>query len=293
MNQFVFGDIVVQLNYEEYNLVLDNLISDFTFSETFSEKNIVFHLKSMEPELFLQAQCLRRTGGFELLRLNGQQFLMNHWARLRFGYGVWLEDLKANGDIPVWINPKISEEIPLAVTRMLSTIGLHARLLRHRLPVLHASYIDYCGSGVIFTAPSGTGKSTQAELWRRYEGAEIINGDRVLLGKRNGRWYAHGYPCCGSSRICVNRSLPLTAIVVLAQGDNNQIDTLSVPQKIRALSSATEIFTWDSHEIELAISIAEETAAQIPVFRLTCTPDQNAVETLKQYLEGIHADDFV
>ncbi|WP_370839368.1 hypothetical protein [Intestinibacter bartlettii] len=32
--------------------------------------------------------------------------------------------------------------------------------------------------GILFSAPSGTGKSTQADLWEKYENAEIINGDR-------------------------------------------------------------------------------------------------------------------
>lgn len=293
MNQFVFGDIGVQLNCEKFNLVLDNLISGFTYFESFVERNIVYRLASMDPEQFQGAQCLQRTGGFELLRLNGRLFLMNHWARLRFGYGIWLEDLKGDMEIPVWVNPKINDETPLAVTRLLSTIGLHSKLLQHGLPVLHASYIEFYGSGIIFTAPSGVGKSTQAALWNQFEGAEIINGDRVLLGKKEGRWYAHGYPCCGSSLICVNRSSPLAAIVVLEQGKKNQVDMLSIPQKIRALSSATEIYIWDSDEIEHAISTAEEIASHVPIVRLTCTPDKNAVDTLKQYLEGMHADDFI
>ena len=57
-----------------------------------------------------------------------------------------------------------------------------------------------------------------------------------------------------------------------------------------ALSSATEIYIWDPQEIELAITIAEEIASQVPILRLTCTPDQNAVDTLKQYLEGMRSD---
>ena len=293
MDQFVFGDIGVQLNSEKFQLYPDNLISEFAVPRMPDEQNITIRLAQMDPEQFQGAQCLRRTGGFELLRLNDRLFLMNHWARLRFGYGIWLEDLKGNEEIPVWFNPNMNDEIPLAITRFLSTVGLHTKFLQHRMPVLHASYIDHCGSGIIFTAPSGTGKSTQAELWRQHAQAEIINGDRVLLGKRDEKWYAHGYPCCGSSTICVNRSLPLAAIVVLAQGEKNRVETLSVPQKIRALSSATELFIWDPQEIEQAIGIAAEIAAQVPVFRLTCTPDKNAVDTLKQYLEGMGPYDAI
>lgn len=285
MDQFIIGDLSVKLDLEDFPLEPDNLISPFASHDPIAEADITFRLLSMDPSGFQDAQCLRRTGGFELLRMEDRLFLMNHWARLRFGYGLWLEDLNRDTPVSVWMNPKIRDELPLAITRFFSSVGLHSKLLQHGAPVLHASYIAHQGAGILFTAPSGTGKSTQAELWQLYAGAEIRNGDRVLLGKRDGKWFSHGYPCCGSSMICLNRSAPLAAIIVLEQAAENIVLEMSSAAKIRALVSATELYPWDQKEIDLAFSLASQIVSEVPVVKLCCRPDEKAVHVLKKYLE--------
>lgn len=52
----------------------------------------------------------------------------------------------------------------------------------HRF-LMHGVVISWKGRGYMFTAPSGTGKSTHASLWKKYLGddVEIINGDKPIL----------------------------------------------------------------------------------------------------------------
>ena len=61
---------------------------------------------------------------------------------------------------------------------------------------LHASVINWKDKGILFSAPSGTGKSTQADLWKKYEGAKVINGDRALIRKRKRRVYGLWFSIC-------------------------------------------------------------------------------------------------
>ncbi len=68
---------------------------------------------------------------------------------------------------------------------------------------------------VLFTAPSGTGKSTQAELWRKHRGASIINGDCTLIAEDDGVFTAFGFPFSGTSGIFENRKAPIAAVVYL------------------------------------------------------------------------------
>ena len=80
---------------------------------------------------------------------------------------------------------------------------------------LHSSFVLYKDKALVFTGPSGIGKTTQAELWRDYQGALIVNGDACLLRRMEDGWHAFGTPVHGSSPYCENREAPLSALVVL------------------------------------------------------------------------------
>ena len=99
-----------------------------------------------------------------------------------------------------------------------SHIALEDLLLRRDAVVLHASYIDTIYGGILFSGPSGIGKSTQADLWCRYRNAKQVNGDRPILRRDKSGWKAYGSPYAGSSRCWLNRSSQIRAIVILGQG---------------------------------------------------------------------------
>ena len=69
-----------------------------------------------------------------------------------------------------------------------SHIGFEELLIRKNAIVLHASLIESEYGGILFTGPSGIGKSTQADMWAKYEKVEILNGDRPILKKENENW---------------------------------------------------------------------------------------------------------
>lgn len=87
-----------------------------------------------------------------------------------------------------------------------SHIALEALLLQRDAMILHASFVSTRYGGLLFSGVSGIGKSTQADLWQRYEGAELLNGDRTVLRRMDGVWTAFGSPYAGSSNCFVNES---------------------------------------------------------------------------------------
>lgn len=100
-----------------------------------------------------------------------------------------------------------------------SLLAMEKRMLSLDGLILHCAYLEHSGEAILFSAPSETGKSTQAHLWERYrDGSRTINGDRALLQKSGGRWMAHGWPVCGDSGLCNNSAAPVRAIVMLSQG---------------------------------------------------------------------------
>lgn len=222
---------------------------------------------------------------YDIYDVDGEKLLLYHWGYKRNAYGIFPERVLQGREDVCFFDPGILKQLPLSCDWFFGVSGLQKALLHRDKPVFHASYIDHRGSAILFAAPSETGKSTQAALWEKYAGTQIINGDRVLLGKRDGLWHAYGYPCCGSSDICVNRTLPLKAIVMLAQGSENKIEQLRMPQKIRMLAAGIAVYSWAAEDVDKAFALAAEIAAAVPVIRLVCRPDQDAVNVLRRYLE--------
>lgn len=153
----------------------------------------------------------------------------------------------------------------------------------------HASQVIIRNKGILFTAPSGTGKTTQAKLWERYMHAKIACNDRTLVRKRDGCWYTYGYPLDGSEPIASNEKNLLGAIVILKQGKENKFEKLSLSKKVALLMEQIVLDAWNAREQEKAISLLLTLIQEIPVYLYACTPDENAVKVLKQrlLLEGV------
>ena len=285
MKRFSIGEFHIALDDSIQEIVDDSFSNLFLDGNYKANPDILFKQKDMDVSLLRRAECLTRTGGFELLRTEEGLFLVNHWGTCRFGYGVFLDDLFQAPEVFVYVNPDMKTQIPLNVSRYFSTIGLHSKLLQNSALVLHASYIEYAGKAILFTAPAQTGKSTQADLWNKITGAQIINGDRVLLRKNNDVWNAYGYPCCGSSKICENCTLPIAMIVVLEQAKENVAEEMTTASKIRALISATEIYPWETREFDMALVHSHSIADEVRIVKLLCRPDADAVNVLKTYIE--------
>lgn len=147
--------------------------------------------------------------------------------------------------------------------------------------VLHASYIVHGGKAILFTAPSGTGKSTQADLWKELRGARIINGDRAVIRMTDGRAVACGIPFAGSSEYCENVTAPLAAIVYLGQAPQTTISRLAGFRAFCRVWEGCSVNTWDRADVEKATGIVEDIVSRVPVYYLPCTPDESAVTALE------------
>lgn len=279
MEQFLIGNILVQLDYAGVPVIREGNLQRFRHDGAWDGDLVRLNCAIERPPVE-QSRLLRKDNRvYEIYSCQDQTFLLYHWGNRFHGFAVWPHRFA------VTFPPEMMEQTPLREDWFFSICAFHRQLLLRDGCVLHASYVDIGGEAILFTGPSNIGKSTQADLWVRHCGAEIINGDRAVLRKRNGKWHVFGYPCCGTSGICVNRDMPLKAIVVLAQSKENTVEPLSAANRIRALVSATELYPWDHGEIDMAFGIAGDIAQSVPVVKLSCRPDRGAVDVLKEYLE--------
>lgn len=158
-------------------------------------------------------------------------------------------------------------------------LHLERPLLRRNCFVLHAAYIVAGDDAILFTAPSGGGKSTQAGLWETGRGARIINGDKCAVGKQDGIWFAHGLPVSGSSPHCLNESHPIRAIVIPEKAPENRLYPLGLSGFSRVLSQ-TVINTWDAAFCGRVMELVAQTCQEIPVFLFRCTKTPDAADSL-------------
>lgn len=169
---------------------------------------------------------------------------------------------------------------------MWNSISLAQLVLPRKTVFIHASHIDYNGKSLLFSAPCGTGKSTQAALWKKHRNAETVNGDKAGISVENGVVYAHGVPFCGTSGICLNRSNPLGAVVLLRKAPQNSVKRLRGIEALQGLMQNIYLDLLAPEEQRICIDLLIEILSEVPVYLLSCTADENAVAALEAELKN-------
>lgn len=164
--------------------------------------------------------------------------------------------------------------------------AFYSYLSGRNMVLTHASCVSWNGEGLIFTAASGTGKTTQAELWAKYRKAEIINGDKVILECGQKNCYAWGSPWKGSSPYAINKQVPLKAVVVLSQSEQNEIKKLSTAEMAAEFFPHVFFPSWNRDCAEKVMKSLDRLVCRIPVWHLSCRPDEEAVDLVQHTIWG-------
>ncbi len=149
--------------------------------------------------------------------------------------------------------------------------------------VMHSSCMAYKGEGVMFSAPSGTGKSTHTGLWRKYyaEDVTMINDDSPVLRFNENGIKVCGTPWSGKTDINHNISVPLRAIVILWQSPENTIRRLSTDEAVFRVMNEVTRPPFDEL-MEVTLCNIEKILKTVPVYMLGCTISQEAVELVRK-----------
>lgn len=180
---------------------------------------------------------------------------------------------------------KSNQEI-LALAMLAEKLPQFSRLL------MHGAAIQYGGSGYVFCAPSGTGKSTHIALWKRHIGdsVTIINGDKPILHIKQDKYDTQdiiifGTPWAGKEGWQSNTSAPLNAICFLKRGDRNRISEVSYDESINLLAKQI-YYPMGKTEAVNTLEMMDKLITGIPCFELTCTISRQAVEVSFEALTG-------
>lgn len=165
-----------------------------------------------------------------------------------------------------------------------SHIPLDEVLIHWDRMIIHAALVNTAYGGILFCGPSGIGKSTQADLWNKFENSKIINGDRPIVGKCDEIWMAYGSPYAGSSGYFINERTRIATIVILEQANSSKIRRLGQAESVRRLFSNTVMNSWNREATNRVCDLLLSLSREIPIYHLACTPDKSAVEILKREL---------
>ena len=212
-------------------------------------------------------------------------------------YGIEKKDMKEiytiyrlNSDI-LLVNKEWNRAVILPVIELNSCYTFFdlmflSNVSKVKMLQMHASLVRYCSRGIMFLGPSGIGKTTQAELWNKYRDALIINGDIVFVQETPEGFLGWGTPWHGSSPYCENTSVPLKAMVVLKQAPENSIRELTGFEKVSEVSNSVFYPQWLENGMELCLETLDHLLTDIPVYLLSCRPDEDAVRLTEQAIFG-------
>lgn len=163
-------------------------------------------------------------------------------------------------------------------------MNFHTHALYKKMIQIHGAIVRYSGRGIMFLGPSGIGKTTQAELWNRYRDALIINGDIVFVQETEDCFLGWGTPWHGSSPYCENTSVPIHAMIVLKQSPDNSIRELTGFEKVMTVSNSVFYPQWLENGMELCLETLDHLLTKVPVYELSCRPDEEAVTLTEQFI---------
>lgn len=172
----------------------------------------------------------------------------------------------------------------------LETLAVYRKIakemLRYDTILLHGSAIAVDEEGFLFTAVSGTGKSTHTRLWRDRFGdrAVMVNDDKPLLRIRDDGVWVCGTPWDGKHRISTNTMVRLKGIAILTRREHNSIRRMPAAMALPTILQQSHR-PQNTEDVSKTLELIDKMLQHVPVYLLKCNMDPEAAEVSYQ---GMH-----
>ena len=166
--------------------------------------------------------------------------------------------------------------------------GIHfiwGLLRKHSGTYLHASAIMLDGKAYLFSADSGTGKSTHTKKWCRLFGATYLNDDKPVLRYENGIWMAYGTPWSGKDDLSAPVGVPLGGIAFLQRGDTNEIVPMDMKEAVKRIMPQSMWRLPRELMIE-QLNLTDNLLRSVPIWQLTCQNNDEAAYLSHKVMTG-------
>ena len=166
------------------------------------------------------------------------------------------------------------------------------RQIAEKLPdygafLLHGSAVAVEGECYVFTAKSGTGKSTHTRLWRELLGdrAVMINDDKPMARVTDAGTLVYGTPWDGKHHLSCNTCVPLKAICILERGEENEIHEIGMDEMLPKLLLQGYRPTNPEGTKKL-MEIYDRMAETVKFYRMHCNMNISAAELAYTTMRG-------
>lgn len=187
-----------------------------------------------------------------------------------------------------------SERSPGFEKPYLESLAFYRKLLGFLLDrnaiIFHSSALAVDGKAYLFTAPSGTGKSTHARLWRELLGDKVvmINDDKPIVRLVDGKFFVYGTPWNGKHELDTNCRAQVQAICKLERGEQNSICKISPNEMLPTLLSQT-LRANNQSDVDKLLPLAVALLNGVSLYKLKCNMHVSAAElSYKTMSEGNH-----
>ena len=164
-------------------------------------------------------------------------------------------------------------------------------LSTHSVLLFHGSAICVDGRTYIFTAPSGTGKSTHTRLWRemlKEHNVVMVNDDKPFLKVEEGRVTAYGSPWRGKERLGCNMSAPVEAICSISQGTENVIRE-ATQEEMYPIFYEQSLRPFDKEGTENYLHTLDVLTRSVRLYKLECDISLEAARLSYETMAGKHS----
>lgn len=262
MKKYLIADMVIEFDYR-YDQYFKNNIEHYIYegSRPVDHTIVVKYALELEPPTSKLHRIFSKS-------VSGLKAYMNYDEKFR--------------NIEIWIDEDTFTDAATAEYVYTGMIFLELAQLHGLLP-LYGSAISYKGDVILFSAPSGTGKSTHARMWEHLFKDDVrwVNDDKPLLDVSKEGIYVYGAPFSGQYISNTNEKKPLKAIVFLKQGITDEVEKLNDKEALKHLMINTlrpnDAAIWDQ-----TLTHFDQIIKDIPIYMLDASLSISAVKAIKK-----------
>lgn len=179
----------------------------------------------------------------------------------------------------------ISDDIleSTAILRMLTF-----ELLKYNILLFHGSCVSVDDKAYLFTAKSGTGKSTHTKNYLKVykDRAKIINDDKPFLKINNDSVFVYGSPWNGKDGIPYNSKAKLSAICVLSRSKENHIRKVLYKDIFHMLMQ--QVYRPENKDdLTKTVLLLEKINSLVDFYSLECNTDEMSAKVSYEGMNNI------